>query len=277
MIRPDLFTEKEYDLISRKLGRSGYSNYYAGLSQMLSMIEQSLIKKWSFEGLICLLEDNNLFYRFYYIWDRKSLPSDTEVTQIYDLCEKNAPIVCDFINKNGNMEEDLLLRRLGFAPYKTYCRSCGLTPRKTFRERMNIEFALDSDLENIYEMLYSTFDILSDHLPGRDELIEDIRNKGIYAARLHGELVGVLIYRDYNMKSHGVAICVKDDNKNTIVGYSLLARYVNDHRDVPMIDGWIDCTNKESIRLNAYFGINLTNESNHIYKYSKELKETPKS
>ncbi len=260
------FNSEEERLIRDKFGRIGFSNYYTDLSDLMDAFEKKRAFKITGERSVYVLLDEGGFFRMYYFRDDNA-EAEGDLLSKSGIDLHGKPVVCEFITRGDAGTEGAILEKMNFRWYKTYCKIQNLPPRKHFKERIRIEYGGHELVDEIYEMMHEAFDELSDHLPSKEALHEYADAKGIYAAYLQDELAGIYLYHDVNNRSVGDSICVKEKFRNSLVGYSLLARFINDHHDFKVIEGWIEEGLEQAIRLNAMFGSKVVRDRDYVYIY----------
>lgn len=162
-----------------------------------------------------------------------------------------------------------VFEKLGLQPFRTYIRRSMKPPAQKFREYIIPEYAVPEDAEKMFELMYSTsnFDAMADHLPTRKELDAMIADKSVLKFEFRGELGGIQIFQDMGVTSYGAVLCVAENLRNNIVGYTLVAHYINMHiESVKLFYTWVHKDNERSIALQNFFGYTDDGLKNFIFR-----------
>lgn len=143
------------------------------------------------------------------------------------------------------------------------------TPSEKFEEYFTPEYAVPEDAEKILGLIYTTsnFDPMADHLPTKKELDAMIAGKSVLKVEAPDGLAGILIFQDTGIKSYAAVLCIAENWKNNVIGYTVFAHYLNTHIDnTKHFYLWVDATNKPSIALHQYFGYRHDGVKNFIFR-----------
>ena len=165
-----------------------------------------------------------------------------------------------------------ILDKLEFHPYKKYIRK-QMIPETTkqYEAIHKAETADMDDLNDIYQLLYGTFDIMTDHLVSKAELCTLIEVCQVLKIAIDGELAGVLLFETFGKKSYLRSICVSDKFVGKKIGLSLLYTYILKNLETTKLFYlWVESTNKRAIQLYEKLGYKDTAVILETFKqYSK--------
>ncbi len=130
------------------------------------------------------------------------------------------------------------------------------------------EFADDEDCSEIWDMLLKTFNPMCDRIPLQTELSKLIANKSVLKVSINNEIAGVLLFQDSKSKSYVRCLCVREEYQNSVIGYSLMAKYFNLHLDsgIKLIYLWVDSENESVRKLHDRFGFKEDGTRNYIFR-----------
>jgi len=236
----------------RKTKKKVTSNYYLTLQKSNDDFEV-----WKTESsIVFLAQENKVLRCFFATIDFKDLnkllrkvPKDT---------------VMDYISKE---EMDVFpWEESGFKYYTTLMRftnpdlfaASEKTKRQKFLEQFYDEnfgeFATETDVDELYDLLYKVFDCRVSRLPSKEELLEQIQKNWVLLYREDGEIIAFLMYQIEGRKYYGYQIY----NTGTAdITYNLERRatkYAIEHYDVKSSYAWIEVGNHGAnarIELNA--------------------------
>lgn len=257
--------EEKYNIIKNSVCKKDRSNCLITYKELLSNINNGKYKIMNSNPVI-LLELKGDYDLLYYFIDNDhpiGIPEET-------LCSLNERdlIYSDITLRDEFIYERSIFQQLNMLPYRVYERKSVNNEGKHYREMLNPQYAKESDLQDIYEMLIDNFDLMADHIPDKEELLRFIQNHNITCVYLKDKIAGVLIYEDQGVKSYIRALCVKNEFQNSAVGYSLMARYFNSYIDsnVRLFYLWVDSANTSVMKLHDYFGFQADGLKNYIFR-----------
>ncbi|HCJ09050.1 MAG TPA: hypothetical protein DHV96_12040, partial [Lachnospiraceae bacterium] len=115
-------------------------------------------------------------------------------------------------------------------------------------------------------LLYGSFDAKVSCLPSKEELMELIDKKWTLKICINNEIAGVLLFEDFGKKSYARVLCVKEEYRNNVIGYSLFAKYINMHiNNIHLFYLWVDRDNREVLSLHDKFGYREDGLIDNIY------------
>lgn len=259
--------ESVFQIIKNSLGRPEKSNCILPLDVIKDGLEKHIIDVISTTPLL-LVEKKKKFSQLYYFFDEDFRSMEMDFEKISDKLEKYGSLYADIVTKNGFEYKASFFQKTGLLPFKTYLRKNVINQHKKYRELMETEYADLTDSEEIHELLQSSFDVMSDHIPEKNELDGLIVEKNVLKIDVQDKIAGVLLYEDTGVKSYARALCVSPDFKGGAVGYSLLARYFNQHSEdrTKLFYLWVDEKNKSVKKLHDRFGYREDGLKDYIFK-----------
>ena len=124
------------------------------------------------------------------------------------------------------------------------------------------------DLNDIYQLLYGTFDIMTDHLVSKAELRTLIEVCQVLKIAIDGELAGVLLFETFGKKSYLRSICVSENFVGKKIGLSLLQGYfLRNRENTKLFYLWVESTNEKAIRLYERLGYKDDGLREYTYMY----------
>ena len=179
------------------------------------------------------------------------------------------------ITLNDRMQESTaFINKLGFNHYKTYLK---LDFKYVSCEKDNtdpITHAQEEDVSKVVEMFDYSFNAMCDHIPTKDEIIDFIRNRNIYAEHISGELAGVLLFENTGVRSYLRCLCVAQEHRGKGVGQKLVEKYLSDQgKCAKYFYLWVDEENESAVKLYNRFGYTYSKVKNHIFIRQGKRKE----
>lgn len=252
-------------IIIDALGKPDKTNCYMSFGAIEKKINEEMLEVvWS-NNIVFLVEKKKHYYELYYFLnDGLEYFSDWDAIKVQ--LNKYDKISLQTVNRSLD-GACYIAEKLGFYHYKTYLRKQYINKMlHEYKESMNVDWAIEEDNEIILDLLYKTFDVLSDNLVDEFELASMIRGQQVLKIEIAGEIQGIIIFEDVGIKSYVRAICVSKNAQNKGLGYALLARYYNLHLDkTKLFYLWVDKDNKNAMKLYDKFGYRLDGLVNHIY------------
>lgn len=166
------------------------------------------------------------------------------IRELKDIIIAQPNLVCDFISKRtDNMEEIAKeLISIGFSQYAVFIRMlCKNIKRENSVIYNKVEFAEPNDLDEIYSMLYNTFDKYTAHFPERNTILKRIYDREVFVVRGNGLIKGFSIF---NSKDRKVAIfdysIVRDEYRRQKIANDLLNYKLKYHNNSKCYYLWIN-------------------------------------
>lgn len=204
------------------------------------------------------------FYRIYIMSaDRSEL-----TTMLSDL--DGVDYVINIPSRKPIDDWDELLKQCGFTYYETYSRICNpkvATMKK--RDTATGEYAKESDLDDIINLLSENFSLYTAHLPSRESMLQLIREHQIFVDRYpDGKVCGVNIFNVKGPVGYGIAWIDKGEH-----GLDLQFDMFNHFIDsgVKRLVGWVRDSNTKVVKTHLRMG--AVCDGLKDYTYTKLVKK----
>lgn len=218
------------------------------------------------EEILCLDNDNAIiflqpeydFFRLYFAY------VDTESLDCLFDCLKNNDIYLEIITKTKPNEElnKIILKHFSFETlYQKMFKKLKITEEKTsINDLINVD--------EIYEKIFSTFNIHYDHFMSKEELKELADSKQILTIYENNELKSFLIFKTKGSSAYLNHIANYGSKQNLIALWEKFYQVLNNNR-INYLDLWYDTANKKAF--NMYNIENFKNFplKNYIYKLNR--------
>lgn len=269
----DILTEKGKAMILNTIGNPLLTNCYLPCHEVMDKIAMHDIYCFCYEGIVILIHPvDDITKMYYFLEDRDCLIPDlvTKIRMDLDHYQNlEGTVVARMPNRNVDV-----LERLQFHPYKKYIRK-QMIPETTkqYEAIHKAETADMDDLNDIYQLLYGTFDIMTDHLVSKAELRTLIEVCQVLKIAIDGELAGVLLFETFGKKSYLRSICVSDKFVGKKIGLSLLYTYILKNLETTKLFYlWVESTNKRAIQLYEKLGYKDDGMQEYIYLYTNKYR-----
>lgn len=250
-------SEKEGKIIKNAIGKQMLSNCYLPYNEIVRKIENKEIHLLSHKDIVLLIQEVNGIHKMYY-FVKEDKENEIGADIYHDLSRQMgnySSLMTDFISSVPCNKFDII-ENLGYQPYKKYLRYHILEKKVRLLEPLEkAGFAGFSEIDDIYQLLYHTFDVLTDHLPPKEELYAFVKSQQIIKICREGKIAGVLLFEQQGVKSYLRAICVSHEYRNRNIGYLLMVNYIKITRnDSKSFYLWVESVNKSAIRLYEKLG-----------------------
>ncbi len=262
----EILTEKETAVIRNAIGNPLLTNCYLSYNAVINEIAAHKIYCLGYNGIVILIHKMNGFHKMYYFLKTKDSLIPELVKKIQkDLAEYSnleATVVAKMPDKNVD-----ILERFEFHPYKKYIRKQKVVETENWCETTwLIETADIRDLNNIYQLLYSISDIMSDHLVSKEELHAFLESSQVLKVVIDGELAGALVFEFLGKKSYLRSICVSHNFIGKKIGLSLIKHYIEKNKNrTKLFYLWVESTNEKAIQLYEKLGYKNDGLVEYIY------------
>jgi len=258
--------KKSYQIIKDSIGRMDCSNCVESLDTILLGLEKGRIQAYSTNPVI-LIEKKRGYNQLFYFLDKNSPLSEwSQITEQFS----NESLFADIVVKGKFNYENSIFYQLNLKPYKTYLRKSVKNFHKEYRELLPIVYAEQEDCTAIDKMLTKTFDVMSDHIPEKEELKQLIEQKQVLMIKVQDTVSGVLLFEDIGIRSYVRCLCVSQEYQNNAMGYGLFTHYFNIHRDkTKLFYLWVDEANDSVKKLHHQFGYQEDGLRNYIFRGGK--------
>jgi len=169
---------------------------------------------------VLLANDEHDFFRLYFF------TSDlADLQQILRDMEFPGDVVAGYLTKaaDGTVEKEVgaAFQQSAFNPIATYSRmiTYGLPPQ---RPNSALEYAVDADIDQLYETLFRTFNKYTDHLPTKSRLHSYVANQWVIVSRQAGRILGAVCFQlegprvnynyIYNLSGNGLGFLQLQNN-----------------------------------------------------------------
>ena len=259
--------ENRNEIILKAIGKPAYSNCFLTFEIVQEKINQGKILAFCEKDIVILLEKKEGCYKLYYFLSQKEILS-TSWANLKVQLGKYEPLKLELVSKSDKATNNIVVSNLDFSLYKTYLRKSFSCDNKTkpYREMLDTEIAKSADVDYIYNMLLDTFDLISDYIFDKEELMNLVSNRSILKIVLAGEIAGVLIFEDTKYTSYAKVLCINEKYRNNVVGYSLFAKYINMHlNSTKLFYLWVDKDNHDVLGLHNQFGYKEDKLKDYIF------------
>lgn len=260
-------------ITSRKMKTNCFSFY----NEILDWIENNQAEVYIIQGNLFLFLNTHGFYKLYYY-----VNSFNDIALCKELLEKyqnKTSISLEFTTKNAMYIDEItpVLQKMGFCFYKEYARVLSaFSPFTSDEEEVLYDLASLNNKNELLEIMYKEFDIISDYLPTEEELIKLIHDQSILIKILDGKIVFIQIY-EYSKGALYSRMTWIDKKyrkpKYTIDFYKSLDSYLKQlkikNSNKIRFYGWVDKNNK-NFKINLKFGGQLDGVTCTIFLYNNE-------
>ena len=138
---------------------------------------------------VLFINDEHDFFRLFFLTsdlaDLKQMLSDVDFP---------GDVVAGYLTRAADENIAAAFQQAGFNPIATYRRMIThrLPPQ---RPNSALEYATASDLNQLYEDLFQTFNRYTDHLPTKDRLLRYIENQWVIVNRQNGQIGGAVCFQ----------------------------------------------------------------------------------
>lgn len=261
-------SEDDKKIIRNAIGKPLRANCYLSYHEVQKKIMDGEMDIFSHKDIVVLVHKMRGMYKMYYFLNDSRRLSKNVYRDLYEEMLNYNILLTDIIARGENGRYDVV-KNMGFNFYKKYFRlQLSVDKEKIFPLTEKAVFADETDCEEIYELLYSSFDVLSDHLLTKEELNHSLLFHQVIKICRDKKLAGVLIFEKYGVKSYLRALCVNPIYRSRDIGFSLVNSYIDIHRNESQsFYLWVESTNQNAIRLYEKFGYRHDGLIDCIYLY----------
>lgn len=270
----EILTEKGKAIILNAIGNPLLTNCYLSCHEIMDKIATHKIHCFCYEeGIVVLIHPMDGLHKMYYFIKSQDVLIPCLVRKIQKNIENYQNLEGTVVTRMPDKNVDIL-DKLEFHPYKKYIRK-QMIPETTkqYEAIHKAETADMDDLNDIYQLLYGTFDIMTDHLVSKAELRTLIEVCQVLKIAIDGELAGVLLFETFGKKSYLRSICVSDKFVGKKIGLSLLYTYILKNLETTKLFYlWVESTNKRAIQLYEKLGYKDDGMQEYIYLYTNKYR-----
>lgn len=262
--------EKAKEIISSRKKKTNCFSFY---NEILNWMEEDKVDIHLIDNNLFLFLKNQGFYKlYYYVDDFEQISLCKEILQEYQLKEN---ISLEFTTKNDINKEEItrIAEKTGFEFYKEYARVISAPASFKSTTTKTAFLASLEDKQELLDIMYREFDVITDYLPSEKELIDLIEKKSIIIQKIDNEIVFIQIYeyQKGTLYSRMTWIAKKYRKpKFTIDFYEDMNAYleqlnIEDWSKIRSF-GWIDKANK-NFKINLKFGAKTDGTTCTIFLY----------
>lgn len=264
----NMLTEKGKTIILNTVGNPVLTNCYLFRHELMEKIRTQEIDCFCYEGIVILIHPSGGIHKMYYFLENPDILVPQLVGKIREDMEEYRDLVGSVVDRTPKKNVSVL-ERLEFRPYKEYMRKqMPAGAMDWYEPAQAAEIAGTGDMDGIYQLLYGTFDVMSDHLVSRQELSAFLESSRVLKVSINGELAGVLLFESVGKKSYLRSLCVNGKYRGRKVGSSLLGDYIGrNQKKIKLFYLWVEAANERAIRLYEGFGYKDDGLREYVYLY----------
>lgn len=266
----DIFTEKENDIIIHAIGNPYLTNCYLAYDEIVKKMKLNEIYCLCHENIVLLIHRVNQIHKIYYFIKNSDHLSAEVLKKIQEPLKQYPNLIAEVVTKESQRDSNIL-ERLGFIPYKKYIRKQMLASSwNKHKTAASVKIADERDLDDIFQLLYETFDIMSDYLVSREELLIFITLSHVLKISIDNKIAGVLLFETHGKKSYLRALCVSNRFTGQKIGLSLMEDYIERNiKETKLFYLWVMSTNKTAVHLYEELGYEDDGLCEYIYLYKR--------
>lgn len=259
-------------VILSSAGRQNLSNCFEYAANILEELHQKNFIIVSDSAPVVLLKNCGEFFRLFYFLGSEGSAKSFDGWEDLSLKVRNIsrglPVYADITLKGNFTFEGSVFEKLCFKPFRNYIRMIKHTPPPPCVNYVK-NHAGRKDLNCIQDLLHKNFNPASDHLPDANELEKLIDAKQVFMqpSDIEGEIKGVLIFENFRTRAYLRALCVEEKYRSQGVGSSLMATWLNAHRNIAKLFYlWVNQANQRVIKFYERFGFRWDGLKNIVVK-----------
>lgn len=249
----DILSNLAEKIQSLRRKRTGFiTNAFFNADQLKSMVGEEGTAVFDSDDTIVILSDEPGLVRLYFY--AASLDGLKEIPEMLP-SQINKTVVADIIGKGQQVETIAAkLCESGFIKHNELFRMVR-KPEEIHQEvSPDVAFATSDRCDEIYKMIYDTFDIYSEHLPTKEKILRSIDNKEITVVLHQDQVVGFnYTQRAGERLMYNYLIAVAKEFRGKGIGDKLeifpLIMYGKDH----VFNHWVVKDNQVAIKKHVKF------------------------
>ena len=182
----------------------------------------------------------------------------------------------EILGKGLDEETEHALDRAGFKPFAVYLRATIFNMKEDIYKNLPEKYrdvncqdyrevATQDNLEDIYDLLYSTFKPLTSHLQDREELKQQISENRFIISRTEGKVTGLLSYEYQGRKLYMEHMINKGPSINMHAMYMpVLEKAIEDGINTAYT--WMRVDNERAHAFARHYGYVLEDVRNYVFQ-----------
>ena len=249
----------------RDFKKGYYTNFFIDFARLDLWIKHDLLYFLDLNSTIFFFKKNSSFYNVYY--SSISLESLSESLYKTKSFYSNDIFVYDIVGeKNKLIDQVKVFNANGFNLYTSLIRMSRLIENN--QEKINnygLKYAKQTDLTEVYKLLYEYFDIYAEQLPEIYDLKNWIINNHILIYLENVTIIGFLIFDLVGKTSYLRYWFVHPKHRNKKVGSSLLKWYFYESNNTKRQHFWVIESNENAIKRYRHYGFKKENLKDYVF------------
>lgn len=238
-----------------------YVNCYLSMITIKEKIDSGQILGFELQDGLLLMEMRNGIQELFFFCD--DLKWIAQINQIKNMSE--SMLINIIQGKADKIDYQQEFLNYGYQPYKKYERLRLSGTNVSVLEGTCVDFCDSDDKADLRNVMDTSFDVKSDHIPDDDELNGFIETKSIICVRQNREIAGFIIFEDKGKTSYIRMVCVKESYRGCGIGSELMKMYFGIHEGFKSFTLWYDTTNIPALKLYSRWGYREEYMYNLIY------------
>lgn len=255
--------------------RKKITNCFSFYTEIMDWIKNGKANVYLINDCVFIFYKINGFYKFYYYVDNFG---DIKISQnLLNKYTLKSNVSLEFTTKNDKNITEVTesIIPIGFEFYAEYIRVISGASAFNIENTSYYELASLNDVAELLDIIYKEFDVISDDLPSKEDLINLINNKSILVKHIEEKIVFIQIYEYAKGVLYSRMTWIEKKYrkpKYTIDFYSGLNEYLKqlNIKDWEKLRsyGWINKSNK-NYKINLKFGAKPDGITCTIFTYKQ--------
>lgn len=239
--------------------KNNYTNCYFSPVIIERWLIQGIMTLYRYEGngFVIAVEKYNYISIYFNTNDFDWIKYLKSINKEYD------KIVIEIVSKKYDNPYDIN-SRLTYSSMKKYVRYRRKGVDSCIKD-YPAEYCTLDDIPYIEMMLKSSFDVIGDDIPSREELKNLIDNSSVICIKNSNILCGYIIFEDKGKTSYIRNVCVREDMRGQHISEKLMDMYLYLHREYKGFSLWCRADNYPAIKLYERYGYEGEGLYNNIY------------